>query len=429
VIGTTNAPDFPVTTGALENTGFAFLSKISSDGTQLLASTFFGTTMTYPISVAVDHAGAVYVTGNGAGPAISAQAFQTSVPGPCTRVTDPITSFSLNSAPGFVSKFSGDFSKMIYSTYLTGSCGTYILGIQVDDSGVATVVGGTYSLDFPVTPDAMVGTAPGADESGFLTQISADGGSLVYSTYLGGGRANEAHAFLIDSSGNWVVTGGGSPSTTPGSAHAPPGNFCPANFILFIGPPIPQPPTGGEDAFVTVFNAHSTSPIFTATVGGSCLDAGDAIALDGAGNIWIAGHTSSTDLSTRSMVGGLGTGPGSGSGGFLAAFTPAGDTLLSNGYVGMAPRLASAAGKVVGSAATAGTTLASGYLKFATALAGFDAVTAPEVQFDTLAAYSGNGFPYAVAPGQVVLLDGRGFGPATAQGGSVKNGSVTNSID
>jgi uncharacterized protein (TIGR03437 family) len=87
-----------------------------------------------------------------------------------------------------------------------------------------------------------------------------------------------------------------------------------------------------------------------------------------------------------------------------------------------------AGGKVVGSAATAGATLPSGYLKFATALAGFDAVTAPEVQIDTLAAYSGNGFPYAVAPGQVVLLDGRGFGPATTQGGSVKNGSVTNSI-
>jgi uncharacterized protein (TIGR03437 family) len=423
VIGTTNAPDFPVTAGVLQNTGSAFVSKISSDGTQLLASTFFGSS-SYPTTVAVDRSGAVYVTGSGNPPPVSAQAFQTAPPGPCPRATDSITTFPLVSGGGFVSKFSADFSKVIYSTYLTGSCGTYILGIHVDDSGVATVVGGTYSLDFPVTADAMVGAAPGTDESGFLTQISADGGSLIYSTYLGGGRANEAHAFLTDSAGNWVVTGGGSPTPTPGSAHAGPSSFCPTTVIIFIGPPIPQPPTGGEDAFVTVFNAHSTSPIFTATVGGSCQDEGDSIALDGAGNIWIAGRTQSTDLSTRSMVGGL----GAGAGGFLAAFTPAGDALLSNGYVGQVPRLVSAGGRVVGSAATYSTLLPSLAYKYTTALAGFDAVTAPEVQLDTLSAYSGNGSPYAVAPGQVVLLDGRGFGPDATQGGSVKNGSVTNSI-
>jgi uncharacterized protein (TIGR03437 family) len=64
-----------------------------------------------------------------------------------------------------------------------------------------------------------------------------------------------------------------------------------------------------------------------------------------------------------------------------------------------------------------------------TAVTQFDAITAPEVQLDMLSAYSGNGSPYAVAPGQVVLLNGRGFGPAATEGGSVKNGSVTNSID
>ncbi len=267
-------------------------------------------------------------------------------------------------------------------------------------------------------------TAPGKDESGFLTQISPDGGSLKYSTFLGGGTTTEAHAFLINSAGNWVVTGGGSPAPTPGSAHAASSAFCPTNFILFIGPPVPQPPTSGEDAFVTVFNSHSTSPIFTATVGGSCLDEGDSIGLDGAGNIWIAGRTSSTDLAARSMVGGL----GAGGGGFRAAFSPAGDALVSSDYVGAAPRLVSADGRVVGSAATYSSLLPSGAFKYATSLAEFDAVSAPQVQIDTLASYSGNSSLYAVAPGQVALIEGRGFGPAATQSGTVKNGSVTNLI-
>lgn len=423
VIGTTNAPDFPVTTGVLQTNTPAFVSKISSDGTQLLASTFFGSGATRLNAIAVDRSGAVYIAGIGL-PASAPAGLQTAAPGTCPHATDPITSFPLVSGAGFVSKFNTDFSKVIYSTYLTGTCGSQPFAIQADDSGVATVVGGTYSLDFPVTAGAMTTTAPGTAESGFLSQISADGGSLVYSTYLGGGRANEAHAFLTDSAGNWVVTGGGSPAPTPGSAHAAPSSFCPTNFILFIGPPIPQPPTSGEDAFVMVFNSHSTSPIFTATVGGSCQDEGDSIALDGAGNIWIAGRTSSTDMNTRSMVGGL----GAGGGGFLAAFSPAGDALVSSGYVGASPRLASANGRVIGSAATYSSLLPSGAFKYATSLAEFDAVTAPAVQFDSLSTYSGNGSLYAVAPGQVVVIGGRGFGPAATQSGTVKNGSVTNSI-
>ncbi len=424
VIGTSNAPDFPVTTGVLQTSGSAFVAKISSDGAGLLESTFIGGARTSLNTIAVDRSGAVYLAGIGVGAAPSPQAFQTAISGPCQRPPDPITFYPLSTGAGFVSKFNTDFSKVIYSTYLTGTCGSQPFAIQVDDSGVATVVGGTYSLDFPVTAGAMATTAPGTDESGFLSQISADGRSLVYSTYLGGGRANEAHAFLTDSAGNWVVTGGGSPSPTPGSAHAGASSFCPTTFILFIGPPVPQPPTSGEDAFVMVFNSHSTSPTFTATVGGSCLDEGDSIALDGAGNIWIAGRTSSTDMTTRSMVGGL----GAGGGGFLAAFTPAGDTLLSNGYVGVAPRVVSAGGRVSAAAATIGPALPSGYNKYTSGLASFDAISAPEVQLDGLSAYSGNGSPYAVAPGQVVVIDGRGFGPSATQSGTVKNGSVANSI-
>src|SRR5581483_858064 len=114
----------------------------------------------------------------------------------------------------------------------------------------------------------------------------------------------------------------GSPTPTAGAALVQNSGRCPTTFGL--GPIPPQPPTRGEDAFVTVFNAHSTSPIFTAVAGGSCLDEADSIALDAAGNIWIAGTTQSPDPPTRALVGGM----GGANGGFVAAFSAKGDALL-----------------------------------------------------------------------------------------------------
>ncbi len=424
VSGTTTSPDFPITSGAAPAAGSAFLSKISADGTQLLASVYFGASFPRIAAIAVDPSGAVYVAGTQAGSALATtpQAFQPSLPGPCGRPQDPGGFQPSSNGFAFVTKLTSDLSNVTYSTYLTGTCGSAIFGMQVDQSGVATVVGGTYSLDFPTTKGAMMTTAPGTDESGFLAQFSADGGSLLYSTYLGGGQTTEAHALLTDSAGNWYVTGGGSPPVTPGATHVKAAGSCP--FILGFGPPIPQPPTGAEDAFVMVFNAHSTSPALTATVGGGCLDEGDSIALDGGGNIWISGYTTSTDFPSQSLVGGI----GGASGAFLAAFSPTGDALLSSQYTGQSPRLVAAGGKVTAAAwAPAKPTLPRQDTNH-TALAQFDAISAPPVELDALNAYSGTGALTAVAPGQVMLLAGRHFGPSQTIAGSVVNGAVARSI-
>jgi uncharacterized protein (TIGR03437 family) len=410
VTGLVNAPDFPVSANALQSSGGAFVAKISGDGTQLLASTFFGNGATFPRAIAVDAAGTVYLAGGQVrgGLVTTPGSLQAALPGNCTRPRDINSFVPQNGRDGFVTKISGDLSSVVYSTYLTGTCGSDIFDVKVDAAGVATLVGGTYSLDFPATAGAMFATPPGTEESGFLSQLSADGGSLIYSTFLGGGAATEAHAVIGDSAGNWYVTGGGTPAPTPGAAHRAFTNTCPAPF--FIGPPVPQPPTGGEDAFVMVFNAHSASPIFTATMGGGCLDAADSIALDGAGNIWVAGTTTSSDLPSRARVGGL----GAGNAGFLASFSPDGSQVLSSSYTGNGPRLVAAAGNVKG---------ASGK-----SLAAFDAVSAPSAQVDELTAYSDNGPVRGVAPGRVIRLTGRNFGPAETVAGTVADGRVTDSI-
>jgi uncharacterized protein (TIGR03437 family) len=424
VAGATAASDFPITPGAFQTSGSTFVSKVSADGTRLLASTYFGTFPTNIAAVAVDASGEVYVAGsqNGGSLPTTPRSLQPAPPGPCRRPRDPGGFQPQNSGSGFIARISGDLSELIYSTYLTGTCGSSIFDIHVDPAGIATVVGGTYSLDFPIAGNAMIPIPPGSDESVFLTQIAADGGSLLYSTFLGGGPTTEAHAFLTDAAGNWYVTGGGSPASTPGAAQIKGSGSCP--FAFGIGPPILQPPNRGEDAFITVFNARSTAPIFTATVGGSCLDEGDSIALDAAGNIWIAGLTQSPDLPLQSLVGGL----GGQHGGFLAAFSPSGNALLTSGFAGIAPRLVAVAGRVAAAASTAHNPVFNGTYTYGTALATFDALSAPPVALDSIDAYSGAGTPGPIAPGQVVRLQGRGLGPPDAIAGTLIDGAVATSL-
>jgi len=72
-----------------------------------------------------------------------------------------------------------------YSSYLGGGDQDVADGIAVDKDRNAYVTGMTLSADFP-TEGAMQGTVAGPQSDAFVTQISADGSTLIYSTYLGG---------------------------------------------------------------------------------------------------------------------------------------------------------------------------------------------------------------------------------------------------
>lgn len=73
---------------------------------------------------------------------------------------------------------------MVYSTYLGGSKTEEIRGIAVDESGVASLAGFTFSTDFP-TVNTNQGILQGVNDV-FVTQLSSSGNSLLFSTYFGG---------------------------------------------------------------------------------------------------------------------------------------------------------------------------------------------------------------------------------------------------
>src|SRR5438445_1649786 len=88
--------------------------------------------------------------------------------------------------------------------------GDAVHGIAVDLQGNAYIAGGTFSLDFPVTSNGFqetCGTQQFPCNDVFIAKLSADGTTLLYATYLGGFRTDEAHGIAVDLSGNAYVTG------------------------------------------------------------------------------------------------------------------------------------------------------------------------------------------------------------------------------
>jgi uncharacterized protein (TIGR03437 family) len=412
VTGTTQWPDFPTTPNALQPTltsntpGFAV--KVRADSGTLLYSTFLNGFQ--PRGAAFDSSGnAVIVGAAQPGFAVTANAYQSAVPGPCTRQPLPLNVIPPSqSGHAYAAKFSGDGSSLLYATYITGSCGDIANAVQLDSAGNAYITGSTYSFDFPLTANAMDTTfAKVTSSSGFVSQISADGSRLLYSSLFGGGENNSGNAIALDGQGNVYIGGVTQAKASPGALAVANPNGC--EYIINIGPSIDES-YEYVDGFVMKMTLSGAPPAFFATVGGSCTDAVQSISLDGGGDIWISGTTASSDFPLRAPIGTLGVlagTPGAGASGFVAGAN------LSAGVA--ANRVGAYVATAVPQPSKADATAA---------FAGFiDGTQSPPIALDSIQAASGPGYtamqqlPFfvspAVTPGELVILNGRGIGPAT----------------
>src|SRR5205807_1779026 len=201
------------------------------------------------------------------------------------------TTKGLVGSDAFVTKLNADGSALVYSTYLGGNFNDEGYGIAVftapDGSEYAYVTGGTASTDFPVTPTTAYQTANNSVVgSAFVTVLSADGLSLVYSTYLGGTMYDYGAGIAVDGSGNAYVTGA---TTSPNFPVKPnPGAYQTAN-------------NGRYDAFVAKLNPTAAGPdslVYSTYLGGTLDDYGRGIAVDGSGAAYVPGGTYSGNFPT-----------------------------------------------------------------------------------------------------------------------------------
>src|ERR1039458_5468936 len=204
VTGETASTNLPVVGGVTPNTLHgtfnAFVTKIAANGSSLIYSTYVGGNATdIAYGIAVDASGDAFVDGT-------------------TTSTDfPTTSgvFQKTLAPGaaanaFVFELNPTGSSLTYCTYVGGGGSDTALGIALDGSGNAYIVGQTSSSNFPTVNPPLQGHVTGSTGSGFVTKLNSSGAALVYSTYLGGSsvsRGDLAGAVAVDSSGRAYVTG------------------------------------------------------------------------------------------------------------------------------------------------------------------------------------------------------------------------------
>ncbi len=308
IAGNTSSSDFPVTqaisTASPAQLSSGFVAKLSADGSQAIYSSIIGASQGVTInSLAIDATGAPYVTGSTPSPDFPATA---NVPQPklptatCQRPAgDPFMPIVNVGSYAFVSKLNPNATSLVYSTFLTGACGSYGQSITVDSAGEAVVVGSTTSPDFPVSTGAYQTTFPGGAAAsitypnpidfGFVSKLSAAGDKLIASSLIGGGFFTEAYALALDSSGDAYITGstwGITPGATPGAYQTKVNSDCPPTFNIGPGP---EYPSGGSDVFVLKLDPALSSAQFLTYLGGVCDDSGNSIVLEPNGNVWVAG--------------------------------------------------------------------------------------------------------------------------------------------
>ncbi|HXY26522.1 MAG TPA: MBG domain-containing protein [Candidatus Acidoferrum sp.] len=350
---TSSVPTFPTTPGAYKTTcgtdsvcnytqpngqsGDAFVTKFSADGTSLVYSTYLGGSYDdVGQAIAVDSMGRAYVTGytRSSDFPTTSGAFQTTcapyVTSPGAPPGCPV--FHLSNCGGggsdgrfssnnlvniFVTRLTQDGSNLDYSTFLGGTGNSNATGIAVNASFEAYIAGSTdsqqqtgytesggcpigYANGYPTTASGYMaapplsGTAwPSFTPSAVFSKLSGDGKSLLYSTYFGSGvgtnYVNGANAVAVDSSGAAYLVGFTNSPTFPTTAGA---------FQPMIAGPNPSPYCGNrgpcQDAFIAKFDptqSGAASLVYSTFLGGSGEDAALGVALDSSGNAYVTGST------------------------------------------------------------------------------------------------------------------------------------------
>jgi Beta-propeller repeat len=265
-------------------------------------------------AIAVDAAASTYITGTtfAGGITTTPGAFRSQISGGYCSVSP----FPISCVHAFVIKLDPR-GGVVFATYLGGSKNDFARAIAVDPQG-NVYVAGQPSPDFPVTPGAAFTNPAGG--ATFVAKLNPSGSQLVYSTFI---PTIEITALALDADGNVYVAGG-----APTNASFP---TTPGAFQV-------SPKAGSLSAgAVAKLNASGSALIYATYLSGSGAgsqggDSPESIAVDAAGNAFIAGSTRSTDFPVTS--GAFQTTSPSPRSVFLTKLNPQGTGLVYSTYLG-----------------------------------------------------------------------------------------------
>ena len=230
----------------------AFVAKLDSSGS-LAWNTFLGGSGTdHAHGIAADGNGNVYVVGESS-----------------ATWGGPLIAYAGGSHDAFAAKLNASTGALTWNTFLGSGSADYGNSIAADTSGNLYVTG--YSdANWGNPKRAFTGV-----KDAFAAKLNASTGALTWNTFLGGGGEDYGKSITVDTSGNLYVTG---ESTAAWS--------CTAACTV-------QSYTAGWDAFLAKLTTFGVLT-WNTFLGGSGDDYGNAVAVDGGGNVYVAGSSSDT---------------------------------------------------------------------------------------------------------------------------------------
>jgi hypothetical protein len=288
--GLTTSFDFPLKNAlqphiGSDDTGAAggsdgFVTKLDPSG-RLVYSTYFGGYNDEDVSdLAVDAAGAVYLTGLTRSADLPlANAIQT------TYLGGP------QSATSFVAELSPAGDALVFSTYLGSASGgsrdvvSLARGVAVAADGSIAVAGSTGATDFPLVDPAQV--TYGGEGDAYVTMLAPGGTGIVFSTFVGGNRADLATAIAFDAEGAVHVCGSTQSPDLPTTDDA---------FQREFQNGAPSGQVGAGDVFYAKIPPEGSSFGHVTYLGGTGDDYPFDLDLDGRGNVYLTGFAASPDF-------------------------------------------------------------------------------------------------------------------------------------
>jgi uncharacterized protein (TIGR03437 family) len=279
------------------------VTKTDPQGNILASFNFGGDSPTdylAPSAAAVDPQGNLVIVGS---------VFASNFP-----LVSPLMSQQDENPTGFIAKVNPQLTQIVFSTVLGPQTSlspgqTFINAVALDPAGNIYVTGVTGSSNFPTTPGAYQTTGPPLNATNpllqwayaFVSEISADGSKLLYSTFYGSSSTNcvggfyacmqlhtatVANAIAVDSTGAAVIGGytvSNDLPTTPGTiapqctcAYTPPNSAQPG-FLAKFAP-------GGQKldwATYVVVNAPATETAANVSINTLALDSDDNVVIGG----------------------------------------------------------------------------------------------------------------------------------------------------
>ena len=253
VYGTTGSANFPTTANAFQTTfsggtqfvpggiGIAYMSgsdivvsKLSADGSNLVASTYLGGTandgLNYAPNLKVNYADEVrgeIEVDNAGNIILGSSTYSTNFPVSASA----FQSTKNANQEGVVVRLNPELSEVLSASFFGGNGADAIYSIEASEDGKITVAGGTNSTNLPSSLNAYQSTFGGGPSDGFIAVFNADMDALDAMTYYGSEAYDQIYFVERDDQDNPHIFG---QTTAPDSTFIENADFSTANSGMLL---------------------------------------------------------------------------------------------------------------------------------------------------------------------------------------------------